>query len=296
MTFADFRRATAALFIALTVALGAALPAQAATVVTVNGEPISDMQVAQRVRLFQMEGNNSGRNGALEQLITEAIQLQEAKRLGITVSNAQVDSAFLQIARNLNVSRDRLQEILQQGGVGSETLQARLRAAIAWNAVAEQAVMPQVQISELELDQQAAQQVADYQNFDYILKEVTFIGGGGRSGQANSYRANFAGCDSAVPLSLTFTDVAVVDVGRRHATQLPDAIARELAGLNVGGITKPRAVESGLSMLAVCEKVQAQDLTFVKGGLREEAGAGAYEREAKAYLDRLRANAKIIRN
>ncbi|MBE7734399.1 peptidylprolyl isomerase [Devosia faecipullorum] len=295
MTFADFRRLAAALFIAFGVANAATIPAQAATVATVNGEPISDVQVDQRMRLFRMEGNNTGRNGALEQLITEAIQNQEAKRLGITVSNAQVDAAFLQIARNLNVSRDRLQSMLQEGGVGSETLQARLRAAIAWNAVAESVVMPNVQISELELDQQAAQKVADYQNFDYILKEVTFIGGGGRSGQANNYRANFAGCDSAVQLSLTFTDVAVVDVGRRHATQLPEAIAKELAGLNVGGITKPRATEAGLSMLAVCEKVQAQDLTFVKGGLRDQAGSGAYEREVKAYMDRLRANAKIFR-
>lgn len=295
MTFADFRRIAAALFIALGVATSATLPAQAATVATVNGEPISDVQVDQRLRLFRMEGNNTGRNGALEQLITEAIQNQEAKRLGITVSNAQVDAAFLQIARNLNVSRDRLQSMLQEGGVGSETLQARLRAAIAWNAVAESVVMPNVQISELELDQQAAQKVADYQNFDYILKEVTFIGGGGRSGQANNYRANFAGCDSAVQLSLTFTDVAVVDIGRRHATQLPEAIAKELAGLNVGGISKPRATEAGLSMLAVCEKVQAQDLTFVKGGLRDQAGSGVYEREVKDYMDRLRANAKIFR-
>src|SRR5690606_29307262 len=121
-----------------------------------------------------------------------------------------------QIARNLNVSRDRLQQMLQQGGVSGDTLQARLRAAIAWNAVTEQAVMPQVQISELELDQQAAQKVADYQNFDYILQEVTFIGGGGRSGQANNFRSNFAGCGTAVELSLTFNDVAVVDIGRRH--------------------------------------------------------------------------------
>ncbi|MFC3704789.1 SurA N-terminal domain-containing protein [Devosia honganensis] len=296
MSFADFRRVAGAMFIGLMMAMSMPLAAQAATVVTVNGEPISDIQVDQRLRLFRMEGNNTGRNGALEQLITEAIQLQEAKRLGINVTNAQVDDAFLQISRNLNVSRDRLQQMLQQGGVSSNTLQDRLRAAIAWNAITEAAVMPQVQISELELDQRAAQQIADFQNFDYILKEVVFVGGGGRSGQANRYRSSFAGCDSAVQLSLAYSDVAVVDVGRRHATQLPEALARELAGLNVGGITKPRAVETGLSMLAVCEKVQAQDLTFVKGGLRDEVGGGALSKAADEYLARLRANAKIIRN
>lgn len=296
MKFADFRRATGAILIGAVLALGTAGAAMAATVVTVNGEPISDVDVDQRLRLFNMEGNQTGRAGAQSQLIDEAIQMQEAKRLGITVSNAQVDEALLQIARNMQLSRDKLLDVLQQGGVNSDTLQDRLRAAIAWNGVAEAAVMSQVQISELELDQQAAAKIADFQNFDYILKEVIFVGGGGRSGQANQYRANFAGCDTAVDLSLAYTDVAVVDVGRRHATQMPDALARELAGLNVGGISKPRVVETGVSMLAVCEKVQAEDLTFVKGGLREEAGGAQYEQEAKAYLEKLRSQAKVIYN
>jgi len=294
MTFAEFRRALGAMFIGLALTLGGIAPAVAATVVTVNGEPISDIQVDQRLRLFRMEGNNTGRSGATQQLITEAIQIQEAKRLGINVSNAQVDDAFLQIARNLNVSRDRLTQMLEQGGVSSQTLQDRLRAAIAWNAVTEAAITPQVQISELELDQRAAEQIEDFQNFDYILKEVIFVGGSGRSGQANRFRSSFAGCDTAVELSLAYTDVAVVDIGRRHATQMPDAIARELAGLNVGGISKPRAIEAGLSMLAICEKVQAEDLTFVKGGLREDVGGDALAKEAEAYLERLRSQAKIF--
>jgi peptidyl-prolyl cis-trans isomerase SurA len=294
MTLADFRRALGAMFVGFALALAPAVPAMAATVVTVNGEPITDIQVDQRLRLFRMEGNQTGRNGAMNQLIDEAIQMQEARRLGISVSNAQVDEALLQIARNMNVSRDRLQQILQQGGVSSNTLQDRLRAAIAWNAVAETAVAPQVQISELELDQQAAARVSDFQKFDYILKEVTFVGGGGRSGQANQYRSNFAGCGTAVELSLAYNDVAVIDVGRRHATQLPEALAKELAALNVGGITRPRAVDGGLSMLAVCQKVQAEDLTFVKGGLREDVGGDAMKREADAYMARLRSQAKII--
>lgn len=294
MTFAEIRRALGAMLIGLALTLGVVSTASAATVVTVNGEPISDLQVDQRLRLFRMEGNNTGRNGALQQLITEAIQLQEAKRLGINISNAQVDDAFLQISRNLNVSRDRLTQMLEQGGVSAQTLQDRLRAAIAWNAVTEAAITPQVQISELELDQRAAQQIADFQKFDYILKEIIFVGGGGRSGQANRYRSSFAGCDSAVELSLAYTDVAVVDIGRRHATQMPDAIAKELAGLNVGAISKPRAIETGLSMLAICEKVQAEDLTFVKGGLREDVGGDALAKEAEAYLERLRSQAKIF--
>lgn len=292
-------RAVGAMMVGAMLTLTAAMPALAQSVrVTVNGTPITDMQIAQRVKLFALEGNNTGQRGATEQLIDEAIQLGEAKRVGINVSNAQVDEALLQVARNLKVSQDKLIQMLQQAGVGSDTLKDRLRAAVAWNAVTEQVIMPQVQISDLELDQKAATQVADYQNFDYILKEIIFVGAGssGRTGQANQYRSNFAGCDTAVELSLAYTDAAVIDVGRRHATQMPEAIAKELAGLNVGGITKPRVIDSGVSMLAVCQKAQAEDLTFIKGDLRAEAGNEVLEGEVANYLATLRKQAKIIYN
>lgn len=295
-------RATSAMIVGAVLTVAAAMPTLAQSVrVTVNGTPITDMQIAARVKLFGLEGNKGGTKGATEQLIDEAIQIAEAKRLGVTVSNAQVDDGLLQVSRNLKVSQDKLVQMLQQSGVNPETLKDRLRAAIAWNAVTEQAIMPQVQISDLELDQKAASQVAPYQKFDYILKEIIFVapngqGASGRTAQANRYRSSFAGCDSAVELSMGFTDAAVIDVGRRHATQLPEAIAKELAGLNVGGISKPRVIETGVSMLAVCQKTEAQDLTFIKGDLRSEAGNQALTGQVSSYLANLRKQAKIIYN
>ncbi|WP_375451652.1 SurA N-terminal domain-containing protein [uncultured Devosia sp.] len=296
-----WRRAAGALILSLALCVTASLPALAAIVVTVNGTPITDIQVSQRVKLFAMEGNRTGQRGARDQLVDEAIMMSEAKRLNITVSNAQIDSALQDVARNVGLSQDKLISMLQQSGVGMDTLRDRLRAAIAWAAVTDQAVAPNVQISDAELDQQAESRIADYQKFDYILKEVLFLapggqGAGGRTSQANRYRSAFAGCDSAVELSLGYTDAAVLDVGRRNATQLPEAVAKELAGLNVGGISKPRVTDSGVSMLAICQKTQAEDLTFIKGEIRAEDGNTAVATEASNYLATLRSQAKIINN
>jgi len=49
-------------------------------------------------------------------------------------------------------------------------------------------------------------------------------------------------------------------------------------------------------MLAICEKTQAQDLTFMKDEVRAEVGNGNMEKEAAAYLEQLRKNAKVIYN
>lgn len=289
-------RALSALLIGLMMFAGSTLPAAAAVKVTVNGTPITDIQIAQRLRLFALEGR-SGSKAATDELIDEVLKLEEAKRLGITISENKLDEAYLSVARNLKVSQDKLGQILNQNGVNVETLKERLRATLAWNEVIGMAVQPRVQLSDLELEKEASAKLNASNSFDYILKEVIFVGRGSasaRTAEANRYRQSFSGCDSAVPLSLSYTDAAVIDRGRRHATQMPEALANELAGLNVGGITKPRVVENGVSMLAVCSKAVAEDTTFIKGGLQQEKGTAALQAEAEKYLAELRGKAKII--
>jgi peptidyl-prolyl cis-trans isomerase SurA len=292
-------RVLATLLLGAVMALATVFPVAAAVVVTVNGVPISDVQVAQRLKLFQLEGR-SGSKAAQEELVDEALMLQEAKRLSIEISEAQIDEAVQSIARNLKVSIDNLRKILTQNGVSESTLRDRLKAALAWNQVTQMAIMPRIQVSDVELEQQAAAKLDESMSYDYILKEVIFVipqGSGsasGRTAEANQYRKNFQGCESAVQLSMSYTDAAVIDVGRRHATQMPEPIAKELAGLNVGGLTKPRVVETGVSMLAVCAKSVAQDTTFIKSNLRAEAGNAQLQGEIEKYLKDLRDKAKII--
>ena len=290
-------RAFAAMMIGAVLMVGAALPANAAVVkATVSDIQITDSQVAQRAKLFTLEGKSPNSKAALTELVNEALMLSEAKRLNISVSDAQVTEAFVNVARNIKVSPDKLTQILQQSGINPTTLKDRLRASIAWSQVTQSAIMSRVQVSDVELEQKANSQLSASNSFDYILKEIIFVGGGGRSGQANQYRQGFAGCDSAVERSLKFKDAAVIDVGRRHATQLPDAIAKELSKLNVGGITKPRAVAGGLSMLAICQKDEARDTTFIKSEIRAEAGNAQLKGEVDKYLEEVRKRFKVTYN
>ena len=272
-------------------------PALAAAVkVTVNGVPITDVQIAQRVALMKLEGGGTTAK-ATEQLIEDSLQIQEASRLGIEVSEADIDSGYLDVARQIKISASNLNKVLTDNGVAVEALRARLKASIAWNRVVSGAVSARVQVSEADIDAKAKSELTAANSFDYILKEVLFIGGNPskRTADANKYKKAFAGCDSAVQLSLSYTDAAVRDIGRRHATQFPDALASELSKLNVGGITKPRVVESGVSMLAVCSKSTSQDTTFIANNIRQDAGNNGLKAEAAKYLAELKAKAQIIR-
>ena len=291
---------------ALVVFVMASLGAQAAkVVVTVNGSEITDLQVSARAGLMRLEGRGTSNNDRLklarDELIDEAIMLGEADRLGISVGTNQVDEAFLNIARNTKLSADKLEQFLIDRGVAPTTLKERLKANIAWNSVVQATVAPQVQVSDLELEQKAQAELSENVTYDYILKEIRFIVPQGsktsvssRTAQAKKYRSSFQGCNTAVDLSMSYTDVAVIDIGRRHSTQLPDAIAEELSGLDVGGITKPRVGDTGVSMLAVCAKASARDTTFIKNEMRQEAGTEAFKDKVADYLKTLRERAAII--
>ena len=279
-----------------------AAPAMAATVkVTVNGTPITDVQISQRIALMKLE-HRGGQKDATEELVNEALQVQEAKRLGFEISDGDIDGAVLQLARQLKLSASNLQKVLTNSGVGMQTLRDRLKANLAWGKVSGTVISSRVTVSEADIDKEAKGKLTAANSFDYILKEVLFLttkGGpsaAARTAQANQYRKSFKGCDSAVQLSLNYTDAAVRDVGRRHATQMPDPIAKELSTLSVGGITKPRVVENGVSMLAVCSKEVSQDTTYIADNLRQNAGNGALQNEANKYLADLKAKAQIVYN
>src|SRR3569623_3431764 len=272
-------RVLGAILLGLTLLLAA--PAGAATVkVTVNGTPITDVQISQRLALKKLE-HRGGQKDATDELVNEALQILEAKRLGFTISDSDIDGAVLQLARQLKLSASNLTKVLTNSGVGMQTLRARLQANLAWGKVSGTVISSRVTVSEADIDKEAKAKLPAANSYDYILKEELFLTDKGgpsvasRTAQANQYRKAFKGCDNAVQESLSYTDAAVRDVGRRHATQMPDPIAAELGNLNVGGITKPRVVENGVSMMAVCSKEVSQDTTYLAANLRQTAGNGA---------------------
>jgi len=291
-------RVIGAALIGLTLLVAA--PAGAATVkISVNGTPITDVQISQRLALMKLE-NRSGAKAAQDELVNEALQVQEAKRLGFTISESDIDNAVLQVARNMKVSNSNLEKILTERGVPMSTLRDRLKANLAWSKVSATAISARVSVSEADIDKEAKAKLTAANSYDYILKEVLFLtvkGGpsvASRTAQANQYRKAFKGCDNAVQESLSYTDAAVRDVGRRHATQMPDPIAAELGKLNVGGITSPRVVEGGVSMLAVCAKEVSDDTTYLADTIRQTQGNGALKTEADKYLANLKAKAQIV--
>ena len=86
--------------------------------IVVNQQAITSVDISRRVnflRLQRTKGNHS--KMARDQLVEEALKMQEARRLVAIIGEAQVDAAFANFAKQNNLTTKQMNQILAQSGV-----------------------------------------------------------------------------------------------------------------------------------------------------------------------------------
>ena len=130
-------------------------------VAVVNSEPITNQDVqALRQRMAQ-EAQAQGKpvdtaelgRLALEQLINEKAQVQQARENGIKVEDDAVDQAEMNVAANNQVTRDVLRQRLVKDGLTVSGFRNQLRDQLLVTRIREREVEGRVRVSDLEVEQ-----------------------------------------------------------------------------------------------------------------------------------------------
>ncbi|MFB2605809.1 peptidylprolyl isomerase, partial [Rhizobium phaseoli] len=119
-------------------------------------------------------------------------------------------------------------------------------------------------------------------------------------GEAEASRSKFPGCDQAKVFAATMRDVAVRDLGRMLAPEIPPDW-KPLVEQAKGNTTGTRVTDKGVEYLAICSQRQVSDDQAAEMVFRQEdldkskAGKnGPPENDnSKKYLDELRKKAQI---
>ncbi len=121
----------------------------------VNDEVITLSDVRSRTSLAAVAAKASAaqiQKRALETLIDEQLQMQEAKKLGITITDEQIDGGFASIARQNGMTPEKFKAMLAEKKVSVASLRAQIRAQIAWSYVVRRKLRPQISVSESDID------------------------------------------------------------------------------------------------------------------------------------------------
>ncbi len=250
-------------------------------VAVVNSEPVTNKEVQTLGQRLQREAQAQGRpldaseakKLALEQLINDKAQIQQARDAGIVIDNEALDQAEANLASNNQLTREALRQRLQQDGVSLSTFREQLRNQLLLTRVREREVEARIRISDIEVEQflqeqlraQAARAPADL-NLAMILIAVPENSTAEQirplEAQARDVARRARSGENFAELAKTFSQTADRGAnggafGLRPADRYPDLFVQAVAALPVGGVSEVFRSGAGFHVLKVLERQQA---------------------------------------
>lgn len=129
-------------------------------VARVNDDAISDYELGQRV-IFAV--HTTGLQDSpevrqrlapqiLRQMVDEKLQIQDARKLGLKTSEAELEQRVAEIERSSGLQRGQFRPMMQQMGVPYYIALQQLDATISWSKIIRRKIRPMVEVSEAEID------------------------------------------------------------------------------------------------------------------------------------------------
>ena len=175
------KRSVACLLALLTlVATSAPLAAQQRIFALVNDEVISGQDVENRLNLTLVtsgmaptpENRKRMEPQVLRGLVDEKLQLQEASRVGVFVTDREVADAIARIEQSNRLAKGQLEVLLKQSGMGLAPLEQQVRSTIAWQKLTQRRLRPQIQVTDEEIDEFQDRLKARQGAPEFLLSEI----------------------------------------------------------------------------------------------------------------------------
>ncbi len=256
-------------------------------VAVVNSEPITNQEVQNLGIRLEREARAQGRpldapeakRRALEQLINEKAQIQQARDAGISIDEEALDQAETNVANSNQITREALRQRLQQDGVALATFREQLRNQLLLTRVREREVEGRIRISDIEVEQFLQEQIKEQAarapvslNLAMVLIAVPE---NSNEAQIQSLKARAQDVAQRARSGENFADLVrtysqAADrganggaFGLRPADRYPELFVQAVAALPVGGVSEVLRSGAGFHVLKVLERQQASATLMV---------------------------------
>jgi peptidyl-prolyl cis-trans isomerase SurA len=280
---------------------GTPLPSIVKATAIVNGMPITQTDIDQRLALLAISNNTEIPANQLEQLrqqmlrnlIDETLEIQAAKADKITVSDKEIDRAVQKIAAGANQTPQQFAAMLDSHGSSINSIRRQIEGELAWNKLQQKEIEDSVTVGEDEVNSVIAKLNAQKGAQEYRVGEIYIAAPGGNEDQAASTAnqildqlkkgASFQA--AAHEFSEASTAAVGGDLGWVRPDQLPQPIATVLQTMQPGEVSNPIPVAGGVSIIAVQDmrrpgvadprdailSLKQVSITFPKGTTKEQA-------------------------
>jgi peptidyl-prolyl cis-trans isomerase SurA len=264
------------------------IPRQADFIVAVvNSEPITNQEVQTLRQRMAREASSRGTTTdsaqltrqALEQLINEKAQLQQARESGIKIEEEAIDQAEMNVAANSQVTRDELRKRMAKDGLTVNAFRNQLRDQLMLTRVREREVEGRVRVSDLEIEQYLQTQIQaqgsqapSELNLGMILIAVPENSSEAQikvlQERAEDVARRARSGENFAELAKRFSEASDKginggEMGLRSAERYPDLFVNATLNLRVGATSAVVRSGAGFHILKVIERRQGQATLMV---------------------------------
>lgn len=232
----------------------------------VNDEIISSYDLDERITLVvrstnvpdNPEARDRLRPQVLRSLIDERLQVQEARRLGLEVTEEDRASSLRYVERQNNIAEGTILDALAQRGIPEASFLAQMDAQVLWGKVVQARLRPTVTVTDAEIGDVLGRLEASRGKPEYRLAEI-FLAvdnpgaeaairlDAGRLADEIRRGADFRAM--ARQFSQSATAGSGGDLGWVLGSQLPEEILAAIGGLEPGGVAGPIATAGGFAIV-----------------------------------------------
>lgn len=242
----------------------------------VNDSPISYSDVRERARLLLLSlGAQPTQQDiaqitsqALQQLIDEKLQLQEAAEWEVEISDQEIARSIEDMAAQSGLNREQLFQQLMAAGINPASLEEQMRAEIAWRRVMQGVYGSRIRISENQISEELNQLRNSAAKTQYLLSEIFLYAPDAQSQSqameaALSIRAQIIqGAPfqvAAQRLSSAPTAATGGDMGWVSLEDIDSSVASVVETLSAPDVTEPIPVSDGVYLIALRSKREPQE-------------------------------------
>ena len=206
------------------------------------------------------------RRQVLDRLVIQEIQLQRAERLGMKVSDEQLNAAVGEIAKRNNLELAQLPDALRAQGIDYQSYRENVRKEITLTGLRQREVLGRINVTPRELDQflerlkKLPSETSEY-NISHILIAVPQDANQAQVDElerrANEVYERASGSEDFSRLAVAYSNSQTAleggALGWRKGPELPTFLAELVVGLKSGEISKPMRTPSGFHLVKLNE-------------------------------------------
>ncbi|MGA9025078.1 MAG: peptidylprolyl isomerase [Steroidobacteraceae bacterium] len=214
----------------------------------------------------QMPSASVLRQQVLERLILSEIQVQRAKRVGLAISDEQLNGTLQEIAARNKIPFDQLPTALQAQGIDYKTYREQMRKEMVLSTLRERDVIAHINVSPHELEQYLARQQSaatnDEFNVSHILLSLPEAATPQQLAEITRKARDLADRASkgedfgqlAIANSNGQTALDGGQLGWRKGSQLPQFILDLVTKMKPGDVSEPVRTPSGFHIVKLNER------------------------------------------